>query len=254
MMPSIIKNKGLISVLRGAAVAAFWLIVWQLLAMAVAQQVLIPARRLVELAAVPAFWLAALRSLGRVVAGFLSAALCGVVLAALTYRIPFLNSLFSPLLSIIKATPVASFIILALVWLDKSHVPVFAAFLMALPIVWSNCMQGLKGVDPGLMEMTRAFAFSPAKRLVTLTVPSVAPYFTAALCSSVGLAWKAGIAAEVLCTPLYSIGKNLYEAKLYLETPDVFAWTVLVIVLSLTIEKLFVKTARFFQRTGGIAK
>jgi NitT/TauT family transport system permease protein len=54
------------------------------------------------------------------------------------------------------------------------------------------------------------------------------------------MAWKAGIAAEVLLQPLVSIGKMIFEAKYTLETVDLFAWTVIVVVLSVLIEKAMV--------------
>ena len=69
-------------------------------------------------------------------------------------------------------------------------------------------------------------------------LPHCLPYFSAGALTSLGLAWKAGIAAEVLCTPNHSIGKQVYDAKVYMETAEVFAWTLVVILLSLALEKL----------------
>ena len=148
----------------------------------------------------------------------------------------------------IKATPVASFIILSLVWLGTAAVPIFMAFLMVLPIIWANVMQGIHGVDREYLEMARIFAMSRGKRLMKIYIPCVLPYFIAGCRSALGIAWKAGIAAEVLATPAGSIGKNLYEAKIYLNTADVFAWTAVVVIMSLVIEKLFLRILHLATR------
>ena len=47
------------------------------------------------------------------------------------------------------------------------------------------------------------------------------------------------IAAEIIGIPKGSIGENLYNAKIYLETPDLFAWTFVIIAVSVLFEKIF---------------
>ena len=121
--------------------------------------------------------------------------------------------------------------------------------LMALPVVWSNVSTGIASTDPLLLEMAKVFRFSPWKRLRRVYIPSVMPHFLAACRSTLGLAWKAGVAAEVLTVPAVSIGRMLYESKLYWETLDLFAWTLTVIVLSLTFEALIsFFTAKLYKK------
>ena len=144
------------------------------------------------------------------------------------------------MLSVIKSTPVASFIILALLWIKRDSLPVFITALIVVPIVWSNVSEGIREVDKSLVEVTKVYKFSPLKKLIKLYVPSVAPFFMAACRSSLGMAWKAGISAEVLSTPEMAIGTELFFSKTYLDTPALFAWTLVVIILSIVIEKLFV--------------
>ena len=242
--------------LRALTVLLFWLLIWTLAALAVGQELLLPspaqaARKLVALACTADFWLTICRSVLRVLAGIVSAAVCGVLLALLTHRSTLLRALFSPVMTLVKSTPVASFIILALVWLGRSTVPVFIAGLMVLPVVWANVSAGLAGIDPQLLEVARVYRLPRLRVLRQITWPSVLPHLRAALRSALGLGWKAGIAAEVLTVPPYSIGKRIYEAKLYLETTELFAWTAAVVLVSLVIEKLLLRLVDALGRKDG---
>ena len=234
-------------------VTAFWLSVWLLAARAVGESLLLPTprevfTRLLELSAGKDFWLTLLTSLGRILYGVLLAVFSGVVLAIATHFVPFLYTLFYPMITVVRSTPVASFIILAYLWIDRNTLPSFIAVLMVLPVVWANLHEALDDVDQGLLEMAKAFRFSPAKKLTRIYLPSVVPAFIASCRSSVGLAWKAGVAAEILIVPLVSIGRMLSEAKQYLETVDLFAWTVTVILMSLLLELILLCIVRLCKR------
>ena len=236
-------------ILRKIIVACIWLLFWYALYCIVQQEILIvsPLRtltRMVELAFEGEFWLYTLSSLARIVVGFLLGVAAGCVLAVLARVSTFCYDLFYPIIRIVRATPVASFIILALIWLKSGLVPTFAAFLMVLPLVWENIFNGIGNTDPKLLEMARIFRFRPSKTIKRIYIPSVMPYFIAACKNGIGLAWKAGIAAEVLGVPKFSIGTELYNAKIYLETADVFAWTAVVILLSFMLEKAFILLLR----------
>ncbi len=226
-------------------VALFWLAFWQLLFFTVKQEILIvsPVRvfqRLFELAENGEFWLSALGSMLRISVGFVIGVGTGAVLAVLTTSFQAAYDLFYPVNSIIKATPVASFIILAMVWLRSDLVPSFTAFLMVLPIIWGNVSNGIKSTDKNLLEMAYCFRFGRIKTVKRVYIPSVMPYFTAACTTGMGLAWKAGIAAEVLANSSLSIGGQIYQSKIYIETADLFAWTAMVILMSVLLERLMV--------------
>ena len=182
------------------------------------------------------FWLAILTSLVRILFGIALALIFGVLLAILTVKSPFAHHLFSPLLTLCKATPVASVIFLVLLWVGRDRVPLFIAFIMALPIVWSNVREGLLQTDRKLLEMAKIFKLSGRQQLIFIRIPSLFPYFLAACRSAIALAWKAGIAAEVLCLPKRSIGLGIYDGKMYLETDALFAWTLVVILISALVE------------------
>ena len=242
--------------LRTLAVVLFWLLIWQLAAALVGQELLLPsplrvARELLRLAGGAEFWLTVAQSIRRVLTGIASAVLLGILLALLTHKSALLRALLSPVMTLVKSTPVASFIILALVWLGRDVVPLFIAALMVLPVVWANVSAGLEGIDPQLLELAQVFRLPRGRVFRRITLPSVLPHLRAALCSALGLGWKAGVAAEILTVPARSIGKRIYEAKIYLETTELFAWTAAVVLLSLVIERLLLRLVGRIGKKGG---
>ena len=237
------RNKRIARIAVGSAVAAFWVLLWILLARVINKALLLPypwtvLKTLGKLCLTLAFWENVLLTLLRILAGIASALVLGTLLAILTSRSEIANKLLYPLITVIRATPVASFIILVWIWLGSGKLPVFICFLMVLPIVWAAVSDGIKALDPKLKQVCRVYRMPLGKRIRHFYIPSVLPYFLSACKTSIGMGWKAGVAAEVLAVTPNSIGKQLYNSKLYLETSELFAWTVVVILLSLAIEKL----------------
>lgn len=219
----------------------FWIGLWWLLAAMLAKPLLLPTpmavlKALLHLAGGGEFWYTVFLSLGRILAGILAALFAGALLAVLTVKSALLHTLLSPLFSICKATPVASVIFLMLLFVGRERVPMLIAFIMALPIVWSNVQEGIRQTDSQLLEMAQVFQLGFFKKMWQIQLPSVFPYFLAACRSALSLAWKAGVAAEVLCVPEHSIGRAIYEGKQYLYTDELFAWTLVVILISMAVE------------------
>lgn len=211
--------------------------------MAVGQELLIVSpltvlEHLFQLIKTASFWLNILLSFVRIFSGYLLGIIVGCLLAYLTTSVKFFDELFRPILILIKSTPVASFIILALVWIKKDYIPIFIVFLIVMPVIWSNVREGIVSIDKEYLEMARIFHFSRLQKLKTIYFHSVLPFFTAGATTALGLAWKSGVAAEVLAMPVKSIGYNLYRSKITLETADLFAWTAVVILLSTVLEKI----------------
>lgn len=220
---------------------AFWVGLWWALAAVFAKPLLLPTpqavvKTLFRLAGTGVFWRTIFTSLARILAGILAALLCGTLLAGLTAKSRVCHTLFAPLLTLFKATPVASVIFLVLLWVGRGRVPLLIAFIMALPIVWSNVQEGILQTDRQLLEMAKVFHLGFPQKLRYIHIPSVFPFFLAACRSALSLAWKAGVAAEVLCVPEHSIGRAIYEGKQYLLTDELFAWTLVVILISVAIE------------------
>lgn len=220
----------------------FWGTVWSLLALRVDQPLLLPtpwavAARLWELGSTAEFWLTAGMTLVRVFAGGAVGVALGTLTAALSAKWFLADCLTAPVVKVIRATPVASFIILVWLWSPTAWVPAVVAALMALPVAWGSVGQAIAATDPQLLELCRVYRFDRWKTLRLCYIPSVRPGFAAGCRTALGLAWKAGVAAEALCLPRRAIGTQVYYSKLYLETPDLFAWTALVIVLSFLVER-----------------
>lgn len=229
--------------LKHLLIAGIYLALWQVAALLVRQTLLLPGPvdtlvRFFQLALVPESWRIAGLSLVRIMAGYLMGVMLGTLLALLCARFSFARDLLNPLKSIVKATPVTSFILLALLWLTSDLVPVAIALLMVMPIVWTNLLEAILETDGQLIEMARVYRFSSWKRVRYIYMPSVAPQFYAACTTALGFAWKSGVAAEIIALPKASIGYQLYQSKLQLETVDLFAWTLLVILLSMLLEYL----------------
>lgn len=244
-------KKWTVRLISGLATAVFWLVIWQAGSMLVGKEILLPSPlvTLKHLAALFSTWdfiIACGVSIIRIMLGFLLGCAVGVILAVVCHTVPFLNTLLTPLKATVKATPVASFIIIAYMWLTKSEIPGFIASLIVIPIMWSNISAGLENVDKRLVEVGKMFSFSPFYYLKHIYFPSIKPYFTAGAITGIGLAWKSGIAAEVLVVARDGIGGLLYESKIYFESADLFAITAVVIAISLIIEKTF---ERFMKGT-----
>lgn len=229
---------------------AFWLGVWQLAAFVVDRQLEgkgnellmpYPATVLASLTVLMgkrSFLLSVVSSLGRIVLGLAIGAAVGAALAGLTCASRWADRLLSPAIRVLRATPVASFILLVVLWTDKNFVPVVIAALMVIPVVWGNLSQGIRETDPQLLELARAYRFSRWKTIRLIYLPCLKPYFSSAITTATGLAWKSGVAAEVLCLPTSAMGTQIFNTKYYLEIPDLFAWTAVVVTLSLLLEKL----------------
>ena len=233
---------------RGALTLAFWVAVWAALALLVNRELLLPApwvvvRRLCELAATGAFWRITAVSIGRV--------LLGVALAVACTASKTADALLCPLMTVVKSTPVASFVVLALVWIARDWLPVFISLLMVLPVVWSNVCTGIRSADPALLELAQVYGWPRGRILRRIYLPGVRPHFLSALRSGIGFGWKSAIAAEVLTVPHSAIGRMIYESKLYLQTTDLFAWTLAVILLSVGLERLVLRALTPRGKGGG---
>jgi len=219
-----------------AAVVVMFLI-WQLGSLAFGSPIILPspaetAAGLVKLLVSIGFWQAVGATLFRGLAGFLLSCLCGTLIGGLAGYSRTARSFVSPFLTVIRSTPVMSVILLALIWFHTDEVPVFVGFLMGFPIICGNIVEGVQAVDRTLLEMARAYRVPPLRVVTGIHLPSVFPYFIAGVSTALGITWKVVVAAEVLSQPVHAIGTGLALAKYRLDTAEVFAWTVVAILLS----------------------
>jgi len=229
--------------LKNLLATLFWVAAWHILALYWGNFLLLPTpfqvlKRAIELMQSVQFWQITVVSIGRIVLGAASAVLLGVVLAIVCSASPLMEALVAPVMTAVQAAPVASFAILVQLWIERDFVPVLICAMMVLPVVWSNVCTGIRQTDRQLLEMAKVYRLRRLQILRRIYIPSVLPYFQAACSSALGLGWKAGIAAEVLTVPGLSIGRMIAESKLYILTEDLFAWTLVVVLLSLFLQRI----------------
>ena len=232
------------TLLRRAGAVLFWLAVWQAAAMSIGQEVFLVSpvqalRCLLRLLPQADFWHRVGFSAGRILLGFGLGVVCSAALAVAAEICPAAEVLIAPVLQLVKATPVASFIILALVWVSGSSLSILISFFMVLPVLYGAVRTGIESADGQLLEMARVFRLSLPCRVKAIWLPAVLPAFRQGCSVALGICWKSGVAAEVIGLPDGSIGDALYRAKITLSTGELFAWTFVIIVLSAAFEKLF---------------
>lgn len=241
--------------LRRAGAVAFWLLVWQLASMAVGSELLLAGPvtvivRLAQLVPTAAFWSTVGFSLARIAAGFAVAFLLGLVLGLLAQRWHALAELLAPAVSFLKSVPIVCVIVLLLMWVGSVRVSAIAVFLAVFPAIYFSVLEGRMAADPGLGELLRVMGVPCWRRFLADTWQQLLPYLVATCRNACGMAWKAGVAAELIGSPRGSMGERIYQAKLLLETGDLFAWTIVVVTLSWACEKAFLALLR---ATGGWA-
>lgn len=235
------KHRGAVT---KAAAVIFWIAVWQAASEAIGQEILLVSPvavfvRLCELLMQADFWHSVGFSMLRILLGFLLGTITGILLAGLASCVFWIRALIAPAVLTVKAIPVASFVILVLIWVPSRNLSAVISFLMVFPILYTNVLSGIESTDKKLLEMAEVFRLSRTRRIRFIYIPQIIPFFCSACSVALGLCWKAGVAAEVIGIPDGSIGERLYQAKVYLDTPDLFAWTAVIIVVSLVFEKLF---------------
>ena len=229
----------------GKALAVmFALSLWQIAAMTVNSRNLLVspidvAVRLTTIWQTEGFWSSIWFSFYHIAGGFFIALALGITLAALAGRFRWVETLLWPFLVTIKTVPVASFVVICLIWLSAENLSVFISFLIVLPVVYGNVLEGLKSEDKLMLEIGTVFKMPPLRKVLYIHLPQLKPFLMSACATALGMAWKAGVAAEIIGTPDGSIGKQLFYSKIYLDTDDLLCWTVIIVIVSVLFEKLF---------------
>ncbi len=229
----------------------FALLVWQIAAMMVNLKILLVspievAVRLTTIWQTEGFFSSIWFSFYHIAGGFFIALVLGIVLAALAGRYKSVETLLWPFLVTVKTVPVASFVVICLIWLSADNLSIFISFLIVLPVVYSNVLAGIKNEDRGMREVATVFKMPFLRRLAYVHLPQLKPFIMSACSTALGMAWKAGVAAEIIGTPDGSIGKQLYYSKICLDTDDLLCWTLIIVIISVLFEKLFMLALRTF--------
>ncbi|ONI38232.1 hypothetical protein AN639_10110 [Candidatus Epulonipiscium fishelsonii] len=231
---------------RKYTVASFivWILIWEISAKKIGEPIFLPSpilvfNSLLELSTTKEFYQSIIFSFCNISFGCIIGILFGILLAILAHKNVIIEYMFRPLMIIIKSIPVVSFIILILLWVSSNSLSVLISFLMVVPIIYTNVLIGIKSTNVKLIEMTKVFNVSKLHVIKYIYIFEVYPFFKSAVSVALGLSFKSGIAAELIGLPKNSIGENLYNAKIYLETANLFAWSIVIILLCIMFEKVF---------------
>ena len=231
-----------------------WIIIWHLASLHIDSDLFLPSPLTVmdvlihELLPSEQFHLSLMTSLEHIGTGFIIGAVTGILLAVIASASNIIKTLLWFPIKVMKSVPVASFVILVLLWLDADDLSIFIPAMLVLPTLYINTLTGIKQTDEKLIDMAYLFRVSTIKRIWHIYIPQTIPYVLSACSLAIGMAWKAGVAAEIIGLAKNSIGNELYKAKLYLMTPELFAWTIVIVALSMICEGIIKLAIRVFER------
>jgi len=234
-----------VKLIKRVAVILFWILIWYIAARIIHKSIIFvgPIDVVHSLAGqvlTKEFWVTIAYSMSRIGLGFITAFIAGAITGMLGYRFKILKDLLEPVIVLMKSIPVASFVILALIWIGSANLAVLVGFSIVFPLIYVNTIAGLNNADSKLLEMAQVFKVSGWSQFKYIYRPALLPFLISGCKTALGMCWKSGIAAEVIGVPAKSIGERLYMAKIYLNTADLFAWTIVIIVLSALTEKLLI--------------
>lgn len=249
-------------IIKAILIAVFWILIWEAASRLVSRNnelllLILPSpftvfKKWTEIAFTAPFIKAELLTLARVFLGFVAGTAIGFILGILTHISKLIYSLLSPILKIVRAVPVVAIIILMYLFFESSTLPVFIVCLMVMPLVWQTVHDGLHNTDKKLLEMAQVYNISAAKTIFSIKLPYLTPSLITACVNALGLAWKSGVAAEVICLPRTSLGTLLWQGKGNVNFDEVYAVTLTVVFLSIIIEILLKFLCRkYLARNGG---
>ncbi len=243
--------------LKSVLIIIMWVLLWQIVDLIIDNNIILVGpveiiKTMWDNMTQPDFWKICMMSFGRITIGFLLSFILGFILAMAAYRIKIIEDIFNPIISLLKTVPMISFVIMLLIWVGNQALTIYLSFLVVLPLIYTNTLMGFKRVDKSMLEMARSFNFSKWKKFIFIYRPAFMPFVISGCKVALGMCWKSGVMAEVIATPKPSIGREMYIAQQYLQTTNLFAWTVVVIVLSTIFEKIFTKLLELLNKSGGI--
>jgi ABC-type nitrate/sulfonate/bicarbonate transport system, permease component len=217
------------------------ILIWKAMSVSSNSEIILPSpesvfREVIRIVQSSDFLPTVFATIMRAVFAFIFACIMGIIVGMITGFSKLADLIAKPVLLVVMSTPIISFILLALIWFKSNNVPIFATFLMTFPIITVNVSEGIKNIDNGLIEMAKVYKVCRWRILAEIYFPSIASYLTAAISTAVGLGWKVVVTAEVLSQPQLAIGTSLQNAKIYLETSRVLAWTLIAVILSFIFE------------------
>lgn len=239
---------------RKFIIIAIWLLIWQVVAGLVNHPLILASpvmalRALVELCTQSDFWVSILNSGLRIVLGFFVGTALGIILGALSCRHKLIKDFLAPAITVLKSVPLASFIVLLIIWWGSRWLSTSVSVIVVFPQIYLGVTEGMQKLDAGLLDVAKVFRLPKSSVFNYMYRPAVKPSLLAALKMALGMCFKSGVAAEVIGTPAFSIGNGLYMSKIYLNTAELMAWSLMVILLACSFEKVVLSIYEWYMNT-----
>ena len=239
-----------------AVCIVLWVAIWQIASVIINNEIFLPgpvkvSESFFSLAKTSDFYAGISFSAGHIALGFIIGVSLGIILAIISSLSAYAETFISIPVKILRTVPVASFVILALLWVNAENLSVLISAFMVCPVIYTNVLTGLKNTEIKMLQMAQIFRFTRSKKIWYVYLPAVYPQLHSAMITCAGLAWKSGIAAEIIGLIRHSIGNRLYQSKIYLQTDELFAWTITIIIISLIFEQLLKLLLKLIAKSFG---
>ncbi len=217
------------------------LLVWQVIAVKVNNDIYLPKLQevltsLFQIVKEKDFLLIVFSSFYRTIISFGVALIFAIIMGVLSSLYPLINNLLKPLNSIGKTIPTLVLVVLALIWVDKDNAPFIVGIAIVFPILYDGILNTLTKNDKKLEEMMKIYEVPTLEKVKKVYVPNIIFYILKILVPTISLAFKVVIAGEVHGQPKYGIGASVQLAKMNFDTPTIFAWIVIIAIISLLFE------------------
>lgn len=221
---------------------------WQIIALAIGYSDIFPTidRLFVQiflLLGEKTFYNALFFTIIRAFVGFLLALIMAFISGSLSAFNVFWLRFFMPTVVVFRSVPVIAVVLVALLWFSPNTIPVFIAFLTMFPIIHQSVLSGLKSVDNKLVEMARVFGFKVHQIYLAIYLPQAKSIILSGFSTAAGFGWRAVIIGEVLAQPIHGIGTGMKMSQVYINVPELFAWTIMAIVTSYVFDMLIRRLA-----------
>ncbi len=175
-------------------------------------------------------------TLGRFIYSYTLSVTSGVLMGVAAFRYRGIRNGIWPVITSLQATPVISWILLALLWFSSGFIPFFVLWVFIFPIITINMYEGLASTDEKLIEMARVYKFSRRDTFSKIYFPSALPYLRAGMKISANSALKVLVTAEIVGRLPGGMGSSMNNAWMNIDTASLLAWTIYLVLLTNIVE------------------
>jgi NitT/TauT family transport system permease protein len=172
----------------------------------------------------------------RTMSSYLLALAFSMILGVLGVVYPFFKYLIEPINSISKTIPTMVLVVLSLVWFDKDSTPFVVGFAIVFPILYEGIRNSVIRIDKKIIDMTKIYEVNLKDKIKKIYLPVMKFYLMSILVSTFSLTFKVVIAGEVYGQPKFGIGSQIQLEKVNFNTPGIFAWIIIIAIISLVLE------------------